>query len=101
MKSLILEQEHRDKLLEMCKSLFPEYTDWKFGPMSEYAHYDIWFRDEKNEGIEIHWFEFCTFHLAKRIYVIGHQMVDYFGYCVVIESQHPIDFLYKEYKKKR
>ena len=94
MKNIELTEEHKTKLLEMCKVLFPEYNrkylkkefdklegDFSY---SEYKSqkpkwsigndgvvylqlYYILYEDMSYELIEIHWFEFCMTHLIIKL----------------------------------
>lgn len=165
MNAIELTEDHRTKLLEMCKALFPEH-EWGFGSFytsevgAEYEgldYLDVTHINHKipnivpgyelippkkgDDGYEsfqngfvsnikngrnffsrngtkivsangysetyvegIHWFEFCCKHLAKRIYNdnIGKTKSTYssfVGECVIVYFQHPIDYLYSEFKK--
>jgi hypothetical protein len=92
MKPLEINQEQKDKLIEMCEELFPElesnngecycnkdqgagysYSD-EHGEcdvcLSKYPRFQEAFHEgiiELSEGIEIHWFEFAMTHLADKI----------------------------------
>ena len=70
MKNIELTEDHKSKLLEMCKVLFPEWTFITFqesaimGAGWDYDFNNICF-SKKSETlfdieINIHWFEFCT-----------------------------------------
>jgi hypothetical protein len=77
MKTIIVTEEHKSKLLEMCKVLFPEYGRIE---IQEYA-IDVdkslpspVFVDLYKQHItipfdiySIHWFEFCMTHLIRKI----------------------------------
>ena len=95
MNNIKLTEEHKVKLLEMCKELFPEYTEITIG--DQYSEADTSFCQEdldephplgygfnaancgnilffcvkktKNVlyGKKIHWFEFCMTHLVDSI----------------------------------
>lgn len=125
MKSIELTENHKSKLLEMCKVLFPEpefYFWWEYemyGRGLKQNFNDVLCVSETlnppiNVGTEekpyfrtknyfnIHWFEFCMTHLFEKIMVIPYyyesindyiQMNGYFIY------GHPVDYLYKEFKK--
>ena len=110
MKNIELTEEHKSKLLEMCKILFPEY-DFPNKIQS------IIFIRKKNKklGENIHWFEFCSIKIVNelawrniktdiladceyedfRIKLITEIFRDKF----TTEKFHPIDYLYKEFKK--
>ncbi len=88
MKSLKLTEEHKSKLLEMCKVLFPEYNNvkvkctfqGKINTVSKNIYFDqstnIMFFPKKEMGDvdpyitydKIHWFEFCMTHLITKIF---------------------------------
>lgn len=124
MQSLTLTTEHISKLLEMCKTLFLEIKHWSFDTQSldigSYIeevnerrisnHLFLSKFDESpyDDGIFIHWYEFCVTHLATKLYnslkynTVGSNnhttIVTYRGY-ICQEANHPIDFLYEEFKK--
>lgn len=106
MQPIALTEEHRSKLLEMCKALFPNYFDWRYG--KHWASYELFFVNN-NQSFQIHWFEFCMTWLmytlsyefsksdtvkAKPIHIELCELNkgDYF-------KIHPIDYLYGEFKK--
>lgn len=107
METIILTEEHRTKLLEMCAGLFPE-TIWFFwlddtcGEMSEtHIGYNqtIKLGDKTHpfkDGLMMHWFEFCMTHLAAKLLIMYdfklYQTTGNFMY------EHPIDYLYKQFK---
>ena len=63
MKNIELTENHKSKLLEMCKKLFPEtYSKtWDIEGLFDYEPID----DENFECV--HWFEFCMTHLIQKI----------------------------------
>jgi hypothetical protein len=70
MKNLQLTEEHKAKLLEMCKSFFPEQETRLVKPV--FSTPDTFFvqmglKSSISYGVEIHWFEFCTIHLLRRV----------------------------------
>lgn len=113
MKALELTKEHKSKLLEMCKVLFPEYTtisnnkNPKFLTISWFVKQGYFIHlmdDDLKENRMIHWFEFCMTHLAEKMYnrfyslevcedIRNEQLYD----CFI--NNHPIDYLYEEFKK--
>lgn len=116
MKSIILTDDHKSKLLEMCKKLFPEYNiDNELYGGSDYVHFtggkeipNIEY-DEFEIDECIHWFEFCMTHLPVRIF---HKKNEEGGRNLEIITKNllrfedfgryeinPIDYLYKEFKK--
>ena len=77
MKNIELTENHKSKLLEMCKVLFPEYTtipndknpkfltiNW-FTKQGYFIH--LMDDDDLKENKMIHWFEFCMTHLINKI----------------------------------
>ena len=96
-KPIILTEEHKIKLIEMCNVLFSEYKSielWGFNSYDDFCRLGgnekidncIYFYPEKlplnkknppridwdnvqktNIPITIHWFEFCMMHLAPKI----------------------------------
>ena len=103
MKSIQLTEEHKSKLLEMCKELFPTYN-FEFMRGKDEFGFDIYdyftfylIEDyENNEWYksktDIHWFEFCMTHLAEKIDCdLAHN--------IIYMKKHPVDYLYEEFKK--
>jgi hypothetical protein len=86
MKPIELTQEHKDKLLEMCQVLFPEY--------------DLYISENNihigSDFVFIHWFEFCVKILTPKILSHG---VEQLGSECLDNNENPIDYLYKEFKK--
>ena len=77
MKNIELTEEHKSKLLEMCKILFPEYTtipndknpkfltiNW-FTKQGYFIH--LMDDDDLKENKMIHWLEFCMTHLIVKL----------------------------------
>jgi hypothetical protein len=148
MKAIELTKEHRGKLLEMCKELFPEYykrvkyrgnnedyfadescrPQFKIHIYGEYLNFPS-FEDNDSEPLEynvqftgIHWFEFCMTHLLERIFNPGNphglvprtlieklseffRLTNFYFWNVNFGNEdtdyenHPVDYLYKEFKK--
>lgn len=126
MKSIILTKEHKTKLLEMCKELFPKYNRF----IGFYKTEDETFYKEKiykfnllhligDKDIQIiHWFEFCMTHLAEKIIAVyitnkdGDKIykrtlnddlskfyLESLNFSRGYNKQHPVDYLYSEFKK--
>lgn len=113
MKTIELTEEHKSKLLEMCKVLFPENGKW-FKILCGNIYYS---RSGKFPAKSIHWFEFVMTHLVKRISnfnksnkISNSSEVEYFINGGVLEinlrhrmqnkyNVHPVDYLYDEFKK--
>ena len=130
MKSIELTEEHKAKLLEMCKVLFPEYSNLEVrDSMEDFCMKQDNLFIELNEAVNrrdctvIHWFEFCNTHLLKiisenlaqqnsskewsgddkmfekwNIIDVYHKKISK-GLISWINHEHPIDYLYKEFKK--
>lgn len=122
MKSIELTEEHKSKLLEMCKILFPEYKYLIFGSskgqmlFTKTKPFNQCGEDNgelDRECIQIHWFELCMTHLCNKIFYSDNQgkrntrsKIEYFFFQSFIDSvegstfgyKHPIDYLYKEFK---
>ena len=112
MKSIELTEEHKSKLLEMCKALFPEYkrveiTDYQIDIDRNHSNpvfIDL-YKGELTVPFDIysiHWFEFCINHLSKKVYTIDGKVMS--GYTYFINNirytkKHPVDYLYEEFKK--
>lgn len=111
MKQIELTEEHKSKLLEMCKDLFPEYKYWNLhdGTCDLCTENTLDFhKDEKpswNSWYRINWFEFCMIYLVNKIF---HNSMQYSYITEQHESLikgllrkdlHPIDYLYEEFKK--
>ena len=110
MKSIELTEEHKSKLLEMCKVLFPNYPNLEVrNSMEDFCmKQDDCFIELQESGVNsrndtiIHWFEFCILWLATIIYnkrkTNNFSILEYRDFlCQSVE--HPIDFLYEEFKK--
>lgn len=106
MNAIELTEQHRSMLLEMCKALFPEYSDIFIYPDKE----NTLVLRESNTIIYIHWFEFCMLHLtstlafnfAKTDIVMDIEwetFVDKVNNAVFKDSKHPITFLYEQFKR--
>ena len=119
MKSIELTEEHKSKLLEMCKNLFPEQEFyWEYEMYGRGLKEDfndvlqVYFKDKEAWKrnlfpFNIHWFEFCMTHLADKMLQLGElpnydNKLDYEFNSILQSSwweSHPVDYLYKEFKK--
>ena len=100
MKSIKLTEEQKDKLLEMCNTLFPEYDFSMFhnGLNNDLDEFIIDINHLNNTHyLSIHWFEFCMTHLAEKVFIQDESLNDYLLTFNV--SKHPIDYLYSEFLK--
>jgi len=108
MKPIELTEEHKSKLLEMCKVLFPEYIETYLGVNDYDLEPDGYIYFIKNKNItRIHWFEFCMTHLADKMLQLG-ELPNYdneldYEFNSILQSSwwesHPVDYLYSEFKK--
>lgn len=124
MKQIELTKDHKSKLLEMCKELFPKYTIIPDNPNPNFLTIS-WFtnlgyfinlmNDETKENTLIHWFEFVMTHLCDKIasnltnemctgmpqYYNKSEKLDWNSQSLIsmLKECHPIDYLYEEFKK--
>jgi len=126
MKPIELTEEHKTKLLEMCKVLFPEYIETYLGVNDYDLEPDGYIYFIKNKNItRIHWFEFCMTHLIVKLSkeftkqklseadYTDNQYPNWFSGKVSYHLNpfrneefeedilfiHPVDYLYEEFKK--
>ena len=112
MKNIELTENHKSKLLEMCKELFPEYVIYP-ADNDGFIEGEQWVGDQNmgedrpvNE-FNIHWFEFCTkighkIFSRKQFYYQSEEFITFMKImCLQDKSKlkHPIDYLYEEFKK--
>lgn len=103
MKPIELTQEQKDKLLEMCVGIFPEYAH--DSSKDEAPNVQIIFNDfvrfysgfkirkAKPTLDEIHWYEFCITKLAPILLPSDGIVIDFDG------KYSPIEFLYKYFQQ--
>lgn len=104
MTNINLSKKQKDKLIEMCKALFPEYhyVGWYITEdelsyrTKEFRFNLLHFIKNGNEGSMIHWFEFCMTHLLAKL---ADSITDLYNYEGLSLSEHPVDYLYQEFKK--
>lgn len=105
MKQIELTLKHREKLLEMCKELFPE-TELSFeSDLAEDGMIDINISKPNNLEL-IHWFQFLMCELIPKFKTFGIN-IDY--WLMTLPSthiqwngtkvNHPVDYIYNEFKK--
>ena len=112
MSPIELTSEHKSKLLEMCEALFPEYTIYEvqkanhFGRIVNTVQGNKWeYNGDDDEPIDeffIHWFEFCMTYLADKIFEDHDNfsnIKDGFITIFSIKDEHPIDYLYEQFKQ--
>ena len=107
MSPIELTSEHKSKLLEMCKALFPEYTIYEvqkenhFGRIVNTVQGNKWeYNGDDDDPIDeffIHWFEFCCNTLVNKLFDNSFD----FGkiYYEILKSDNPIDYLYEQFKQ--
>jgi hypothetical protein len=106
MKQLSMSPTQRENLLEMCKDLFDEFHNIRYGKGWEYNN--LWMDSIPSsvpDPVEIHWFELCMTELPLRIgkrkvnggLGRGTAMVTLIS--LLSQQKHPIDTLYEQYKK--
>ncbi len=105
MNNLSLNNEQKDKLLQMCNDLFPEYEHFEFDVADGHLFID-------GSELSIHWFEACVMHLPERIaenfntvypkekhaFIVDMMMKKMLSYSP-IDKIHPVDYLYEMYEK--
>ena len=123
MKNIELTKEHKSKLLEMCKILFPEYPNLEVrNSMEDFCmEQEDCFIELQESGLNsrkdtiIHWFEFCMTHLCDKIstkltnemctgmpqYYDESEKLDWNSQSLIsmLKEYHPVDYLYEEFKK--
>jgi hypothetical protein len=124
MKNIPVSLIQRDKLIEMCIRLFPEYTSIRWGRSFESDY--LWFDSIPNPKpgpVEIHWFELSITHLPEKLMKILKKIVSenenlinidkeilYKSYepalipldildLMLMKDYHPIDTLWEEFLK--
>lgn len=124
MEPIVLTEEHISKLLEMCKTLFPEYDRLSIKEhqidVNESITLISLFSSNENYnqkdgfsfpciGNHFHWYEFCVIHLCR---VIGNSNRSNYAEIfderdlrsnLIFETElsgdfHVVDFLYKNFK---
>jgi len=107
MNPIKLTEEHKSKLLEMCKVLFPTWKAHSLISNEQYISDDTENFSESDETFSIHWFEFCVRQLIPKLfsdddYGIFEDISDMnYAYVLINTSeQHPIDYLYLKFKSK-
>lgn len=112
MKAIELSEEHKKKLLEMCKVLFAEYlpVDLELKPQYDGCEYYLIFKYMEKDMFHIHWFEFCMTHLMYKL-SYEFSKIPKFSELKPIHlelwelnkgnyfTKHPIDYLYSEFTK--
>lgn len=104
MTPIQLTEEHKSKLLEMCKALFPEMDAHTVKDVEDSNGMILGTWGQSTNGIAIHWFEFCMTYLIQKISQINpktdhdyEHLIE--GLFINTNEKHPVDFLYEEFKK--
>ena len=116
MVAIELTKKHKEKLLEMCKTLFPNVLDVP-DKIDEDLSLNTTFINIRNEvylnkgtpneeyisnDYSIHWFEFCLTHLRYKLNLSGndyHTIGDVYFSNDLLDGVHPVDYLYEQFKK--
>lgn len=117
-RRITITREQVDKLLEMCKDNFPEFTHISFETKRDTN--EVWFSSKPEpspDPREFHWFELCVTELPRVIFekldkfarkdtevehpelVSAYQSGGEMLFNATYEGLHVIDLLYREYKK--
>lgn len=129
MNPITLTELQKNKLLEMCKTLFRDTTHKEcycnedqgagYSYSDEHGECDYCLQEyPKLDSLDlitinsvkltadsesIHWFEFCVIQLAEKLYINTEEQTHFFYNCLMTEKgvyrSHPIDYLYEEFKK--
>lgn len=97
MKSIELTKEHKSKLLEMCKTLFPEWHEHCVeidGNNKTIIMFTNYVGGSEWGQIIIHWFEFCIIHLLPKFNFEPNILLN-----SDLKNKHLIDYLYEQFKK--
>jgi hypothetical protein len=112
MNRIYLNQEQKDKLLELSKEFFPNFCLIEWGKGRQDENQFLWFHEKwihpetkielPNLVLSIHWFEFCLTHLQDKMKENGFFKDNIDCDIELISSwyeNHPVDYIYKEFKK--
>jgi hypothetical protein len=109
MKTINLTEEHKSKLLEMCKTLFPEYKYWNLHDgvcdlcSENTLDYNLEGKPEWNSYFRTHWFEFSWIILDKISEKLSPMkikgLITHYGLVCFnrFDSIHPVDYLYDKF----
>lgn len=100
MENIKLTQEQKNKLLEMCKVLFPKYDKQYFNDDVEGNWGDEYlslYTTGEKKSLTIHWFEFCINNICP-IFTNRTAMFDDIESDNIKIIINPIDYLYKKFK---
>ncbi len=105
MNAIILTEQQESRLLEMCNKLFPSKSkefEWEYSLYMP-GFLTLEYYDKKIiETMELHWFEFCMTYLADKIFEDHDNfsnIKDSFITIFSIKDEHPIDYLYEQFKQ--
>lgn len=112
-----LTQEHKDKLVEMVKVLFPETPHLHWGKnwdsneidIGNYANGERWDLENKPQLLyHFHWFEFCLTHLLNKLQPDNSKQTsgsfditdkEIILCDAILYGSHPIDYFYTQFKR--
>jgi hypothetical protein len=102
-----LTQDQKVRLIEMCNALFPEHREITLTKMNtlNFGYTDHGSHTSR-DMVSVHWFEFCMLKLARKLrgrFETGLAPFDLSTFYIhtVNGLNHPVDFLYPEFKKLR
>lgn len=112
MEPIKINDDQKNKLLEMCRTLFPEYKKIElFYPSNAARCKNLFFYKDPADvytgycDLEIGWFEFCITYLGDKIpgldltLIVIRALSSLSLSINTYEHNHPIDYLYEEFKK--
>lgn len=114
MTPIKLTQEQKDKLLEMCKALFPEYTYYCFSNQQgniydNNAEFVMFSGNLGGIAVKVHWFEFCMTHLQIKLQLRLNNWIDKWNHDLIgvvfaylfhgNQRIHLVDYLYEQFLK--
>ena len=128
MTSIKLTEEHKSNLLEMCKVLFPEYNEWRYGKVTAEGNLEDFYNKTKNLSWEDKkkYEQSCDFLWIEKDFKYEHDddiersetwVIHWFELCIIElypilkingtisyhslirGDNHIVDALYEEFKK--
>jgi len=115
MQTLQLTAKQKDKLLEMCKILFPEYKSIEVDlePTCDLCSGNT-IRMSLHENMREHWNDWVIIHFYELMWIILNKICETYKFTPIqinkaahlfgmvcfnrLESQHPVDYLYEIFK---
>ena len=96
METLKINEEQKQKLIEICKELFPEYKVISFDDTDNFGK--VSFLTDDSEYL-FHWFELCMFQIPKKMCDGEFFIRNWLVHNLTENKIHPVDYLYKRIKK--